>query len=293
MKGITLNLHFLQQCNYRCGFCYSRLLDSRKVRVNLEAWLSALHRLRESFAQRYCDPIKFTFVGGEPTLYPYLVQLVRAAKSVGATTQIVTNGSRLSKVFFAQFAGSLDYLCCSIDSFQADTLRQIGRQAGHSPVMTFAHWHHIVAQTQAAGMTLKVNTVVNRLNVGEILAPQMAALAPIRWKLLQVTRVEGENEATYPAFAIERAQFHQFVAANRHPSLRLVVEDEAAIQGTYVMLDPQGRFQTSFGGKKRVSRSVFEVDIATAWQEISFSYDEFLARGGADHLRPISYLAAA
>jgi radical S-adenosyl methionine domain-containing protein 2 len=41
---------------------------------------------------------------------------------------------------------------------------------------------------------VKVNTVVSRANVGEDLAPVLAALRPDKWKVFQVLPVYGDRD---------------------------------------------------------------------------------------------------
>ena len=50
---------------------------------------------------------KLTFAGGEPTLCPWLPELIAHAKSLGLVTMLVTNGSRCSWEYMAKIADSL------------------------------------------------------------------------------------------------------------------------------------------------------------------------------------------
>ncbi|OGR90684.1 MAG: hypothetical protein A2V88_10550 [Elusimicrobia bacterium RBG_16_66_12] len=79
-------------CNNRCPFCVSARLRDAKA-----PW-SALARVREElevFRARGCDAVGF--LGGEPTVYPWIVEAVETARELGyARVALCTNGTRLS-----------------------------------------------------------------------------------------------------------------------------------------------------------------------------------------------------
>lgn len=65
---------------------------------------------------------------------------------------------------------------------------------------------------RAAGVGVKVNTVVTTINASEDLAGLVADLAPQRWKILQAAPVEGQNDAFVADLIPERAVFDAYVA---------------------------------------------------------------------------------
>src|SRR5207237_8400512 len=96
-----------QPCNMRCSFCFARFEDVRAVLPPGHLSEPEAIKLTSVLASRFK---KITFAGGEPTLCPWLPSLVRTAKRVGATTMIVTNGTRLDEDYLASFAGALDWV---------------------------------------------------------------------------------------------------------------------------------------------------------------------------------------
>ena len=63
---------------------------------------------------------KLTFVGGEPTLCPYLGELLEEAKRVGLTTCIVSNGTGLTNSFLDTWGQHVDWVGLSIDASNDD-----------------------------------------------------------------------------------------------------------------------------------------------------------------------------
>ena len=70
---------------------------------------------------------KITFVGGEPTLCPYLGDLLAASKDVGLTTCIVSNATGLTEEFLDEWGHLIDWVGLSIDASNDELHAEIGR----------------------------------------------------------------------------------------------------------------------------------------------------------------------
>ncbi len=122
----SVNFHLWQPCNMRCGFCFAKFLDVKK------SILPKGHLSKEEAFKTVallCDYgfKKITFVGGEPTLCPWLFDLIKIAKQKGLTTMIVTNGTNLSDKFLSKNEEYLDWIGISVDSLKKETNKKIGR----------------------------------------------------------------------------------------------------------------------------------------------------------------------
>ena len=90
----AVNWHFWPWCNYGCKFCFARFEDIPLAdRLPREITLLVPAMLKQAGAE------KITFVGGEPTLCPFLDELLIESKRVGLTTCIVSNASGLTEDF--------------------------------------------------------------------------------------------------------------------------------------------------------------------------------------------------
>ena len=95
----AVNWHFWPWCNYGCKFCFARFEDiPRADRLPKEIAITVPGMLAAAGAE------KITFVGGEPTMCPYLGDLLAASKDAGLTTCIVTNASGLTEDFLDQWS---------------------------------------------------------------------------------------------------------------------------------------------------------------------------------------------
>lgn len=225
---------------------------------------------------------KITFAGGEPTLCPWLEELVRAGRRAGMTTMLVTNGSKLHELpWVFDPEGPLDWVTLSIDASSAEIHEQIGRSLKGTALSNDAYVA-IAGRLLAAGVRLKVNTVVSRRNVDDDLSELINRLRPERWKLLQVLPVEGQNTDS-EQWLIDEAEFKRFVDRHRGLLARdidVVPEAHDDIRGTYAMVGPAGRFFDDIEGHHSYSDPILGVGVKAAWRQIGFRHDRFEQRGG-------------
>ncbi|NTX57314.1 radical SAM protein [Myxococcus sp. CA039A] len=281
----TVNFHLWEPCNMRCRFCFATFKDVRrdvlpKGHLPREAALRVVELLSSRFE-------KITFAGGEPLLCPWLPELAATAKARGATTNLVTNGSRLDATTVERLRGVIDWVTLSIDSVSPQTHEAMGR-AVHGKALTPAEYQLIADRVRDAGMRLKVNTVVTNLNAGEDQVAFLRMLKPERWKLLRVLRVEGQNAGEVEALHCCLEDFNAFVV--RHHILKsegivLVPEDNEDMRGSYAMVDPAGRFFDNVDGGHRYSEPILHRGLDAAWSQVRFFPERFEGRNGSYDFR--------
>lgn len=100
-------LYIGYKCNLNCSFCYYHFMGNKKWKSIFIAKIEALvYRL--IFSNRMVD-----LTGGEPTIYPHIISLVRFCKRIGLRPSIITNGIALAneqKVIKLKEAGIFDFL---------------------------------------------------------------------------------------------------------------------------------------------------------------------------------------
>ena len=277
----SVNFHLWEPCNMACGFCFAGFKDVKS------AVLPKGHLVRDD-ALRVVDRLcgygfeKINFAGGEPTLCPWLPDLIGLAKTRGLTTSIVTNGSRVTEEWMDEVEGTLDWVALSIDSVDPGTLTRIGRTQRGKP-MSADDYVRAAESLRGRGIRLKVNTVVNRCNHAEDMTAFILSIKPERWKLFQALRVEGQNDGEFEAFAVSGREFDAYTERNRGvESAGIVVtpESNALMRGSYVMVDPAGRFFDNESGGHRYSRPILEVGVEAALREVFVDAERFRRRGG-------------
>jgi radical S-adenosyl methionine domain-containing protein 2 len=266
----------------RCAHCFARFDDAGHGNLPRDLAIQVVRELGRGFE-------RITFVGGEPTLCPWLLDLCFNARDVGMSVGLVTNGWRLARepAYLHRMLPHLDWLGLSIDSLDPAINAQIGRTVRGQTVEIVA-LQGLARATRDARIFLKVNTVVQRANANEDMRTGLQAIRPDRWKVLQVLPVLGQNDLEYASCAVSRTEFLDFV--DRHRDLEsagvvIVPEDHAAMTESYAMVDPAGYAFDNADGRYRYSaRPVHEVGWENAFAEIRLDVARFRERAG-DHYK--------
>ncbi|WP_370214959.1 viperin family antiviral radical SAM protein [Mesoflavibacter profundi] len=274
----SINFHLWEPCNMRCKFCFATFQDVKQT-------ILPKGHLPKEKAIRVVEEIakvgfeKITFAGGEPLLCPWLPDLIKRAKQLGLTTMIVTNGSRLTEQFLIQNKKNLDWIALSIDSLKDSTNIAIGRAITGKNPLNISFYKELITNIHKYGYGLKVNTVVNALNYTENFNDFLDFAKPKRWKVLQVLPIKGQNDIKIEDFKINSNQFEKFVLNHQNINI-MIPESNESIKGSYVMVDPAGRFFENSEGKHKYSGEILEVGVENALKMVNYNLEKFLSRGG-------------
>jgi radical S-adenosyl methionine domain-containing protein 2 len=278
----TINIHLTRRCNFGCHFCYAEFAECGANQVSPENLQSILAQIGERPSPNGRRR-KINFAGGEPFLYPDLPTVIEFCKKRGLVTSVVTNGSRIDSGMIARLGESLDILGLSVDSGNLETNRKIGRYGNR----VFPHaefYRRIATKVHEAGIRLKINTVVNRVNFHEDLGVLISALVPFRWKLFQVKEVIGQNDKLFAGLSISKSEFDQFVARNKmlvRPDTLVIAETADDMTASYAMIAPNGCFFDCSRGRYHYSRPICDVGVLEAFQDVAFEPQKFHQRGGS------------
>lgn len=277
----SVNFHLWEPCNMRCKFCFATFQDVKnsilpKGHLSKQDAIEVVSQLAEIGFE------KITFAGGEPTLCPWLPDLIATAKQSGLTTMIVTNGSKLTNDFLQANRGQLDWIAVSIDSTNPATNVAIGRAITGKKPLTIDFYKSLMDRIKEFGYGLKINTVVTSQNFNENLSEIIEYAQPKRWKILQALPIQGQNDHKIDSLIVSQHQFLQYI--NRHAELEritnIIAESNHEMRGSYAMVDPAGRFYDNAKGTHNYSNPILEVGARIAIQQVNFDFDKFIERGG-------------
>lgn len=106
--GRLASVLFLAGCNMRCHYCHNRhIWDASQNKISFNTVLAALRQRRY-----WIDAVVVS--GGEPTVYPELVTLLRALKDLGVQVKLDTNGTRPLVIKRLISMGLVDYLALDL-----------------------------------------------------------------------------------------------------------------------------------------------------------------------------------
>eukprot|EP01026_Neomeris_dumetosa_P002282 TRINITY_DN10610_c0_g1_i6.p3 TRINITY_DN10610_c0_g1~~TRINITY_DN10610_c0_g1_i6.p3 ORF type:complete len:318 (-),score=8.86 TRINITY_DN10610_c0_g1_i6:396-1313(-) len=266
---ISVNLHLTKYCNYKCSFCFATFNDQRLVKpfLPLENSKRLLELLKEAGTE------KVNFVGGEPTIHPYIKPLLKYSRELGFVVSIVSNGSYLHDIFDTH-KDCIDWVGLSVDSAIESVQYELKRGEGDHVRKSLELFERI----QHLGIRSKLNTVVTQLNWQEDMTWFVKAAKPTRWKIFQVLPVQGQNDGKVDSLLISKDQFEFFLQTHEH--LNPIAENNDAMTSSYIMVDPQGRFFHNTFGFHQYSQPITEVGVEAALRQIVWDTQKFIKRDG-------------
>ena len=178
MKGkLKVNLHLTQACNYHCRHCFAMFPED----LAESGLVSAIN-----------------FAGGEPVFCRGFPEIVSFAHDKGFLLSIITNGSLLrnEKLFPRELFPMISMFGFSIDSLNYDTLRRIGRYDSRGNILGrqgFIDTVRLIRECSPSA-SIKINTVVSKLNWNERLVDIEEEVPVSRWKFLKMKRGEPPRQ---------------------------------------------------------------------------------------------------
>jgi radical S-adenosyl methionine domain-containing protein 2 len=270
----TVNYHFTSTCNMKCRFCFAGFRDCSQD--SLHQHIAIIRAIAEAVSEssRLC---RINFVGGEPTAYPYLPELLWEAMAAGLKASVATNGFMLVKHGVPQSFRALEIIGISVDSVNRHANLSAGRTVAGKTISA-TQWKELFAQLQEMGIALKINTTVTKYNAHQNLSAFIKTANPVRWKVFQGMVVDGQNARNQNEWVIDSPAFEYFVQRHRACGCDPVVESELIMRGSYAMISPDGRFFDSTEGCHTYSDPILKVGVDAAWRQISFDAAKFKGR---------------
>lgn len=180
--GRVVQFHPSRRCNLRCAHCYSSSSPEERDALDVGLLTGAI---ADAAAQAY-DVASFS--GGEPTLYPHLVDLLDCAIAHGMHTSLVTHGMLLNERRLESLRSRVGLLAISLDGVPAshDLIR---RHPGAFEAMASG-----LPRLRASGIPFGFIFTLTRSNLAEL--PWVAQFAVEQGaRLLQIHPLEETGRA--------------------------------------------------------------------------------------------------
>lgn len=271
----SVNLHITNRCNYRCKFCFAR---NRSLGSELKEsqWLKIIDMLAEGGC------MKLNFAGGEPTLIPYLSNLIQYSKNYGIFTSIISNGTGISKKFLNDCKKDLDLIGLSLDSPSEKKELLLGRTLNKSKKGKYSHFETIEKANKlikSFNIPLKINTVLTSINWNDDFYSIITRLNPVRWKILKVHQIPSINNQFFKQFQVpSETQIDFFL--QYHKGLNPIFENENILDHSYCIISPDGRFIQNNNEELKYSASILSNGLEEGLKSINFSHNHYIFRGG-------------
>lgn len=247
-KKYKINLHILEACNFKCRQCFSKF--GTKETLPVEDWKKIVDNCIAG-----ADVAEFNIAGGEPMLYPGLVELVQYIRDKGVKVSLITNGSLMDEEWIKSYAGMYETIGFSVDSLNDETNKKIGRCDRSGKTI---HAGRIVELCElirkyAPGCRIKINTVVSALNKDEVMSDFIDEIAADRWKILRMKPFQYGSFSNLD-IQVSNEEFEEFVERNRGrkgkedgvtaeagtETARRKIVVEPDMKASYVLIDSNG-----------------------------------------------------
>jgi radical SAM protein with 4Fe4S-binding SPASM domain len=161
---LSMEIEFSLRCNYRCPYCYvprnpdvSRELSGSEIKDVI--------RQAQALGAR-----KIIILGGEPSIYPHLIEMIDFIRGRGMAVEMFTNGSGITPVLAADLAGRSVRVVLKMNSFDEATQDRLTGVKGSYRQIRESLDRLRQAGYPAEDRFLAVSTVICRDNRHEILA---------------------------------------------------------------------------------------------------------------------------
>lgn len=243
-----INIHVLEACNFRCRQCFSKF--GTKKLLPVEGWKKIIDNCIAG-----ANVTEFNIAGGEPMLYPGLVELAKYIRDKGVKVSLITNGSLMNEEWIKNYAWMYETIGFSVDSINDETNRKIGRCNKNGKPIAAGKIVELceLIRKYAPGCRIKINTVVSALNKDEVMSDFIDEIAADRWKILRMKPFQY-NSFSNLDIQVSNEEFEEFVERNRDrkgkedgvtaeagmETTRREIVVEPDMKASYVLIDSNG-----------------------------------------------------
>ena len=219
------------RCNQQCRYCH-RFLGITEV--GYEDNKRIIDKLTE-------DKIyNVTFTGGEPLLYPNIIELLKYAKEKGIKSKIITNGEILAKnPQMREIYDYLDSITLSIDSIDNDINEKLGRGYNH-----YAEIKEVLDSLKNKELKVNINTVVSKVNLDSLedLGKFLKDYNLNAWRIFKFIRLRETAKRNEKEFEISNIEFriHRPLFASFPNIQKIEFREDEDMENKYLLIMPNG-----------------------------------------------------
>jgi radical S-adenosyl methionine domain-containing protein 2 len=268
VKQLVVNLHLSETCNFRCKHCFAHFKTGNVLR--LDGWQAIINNIIKR------TPIlRFNLAGGEPTLYPELNELISFIAGKGIKVSIITNGFLLSEESIRDYRGRVSMIGLSIDSCDPHTLQNLGRCTKAGGILDRDRAIMLCRVIKEAGIRLKINTVVSKLNFQEDNTAFIKNVRPDRFKILKM-KVFKHGRFNNSRLAITDQEFAQYCSKFSKAGISYIPEDD--LRDAYMMVDASGNLVSNHGDSYQIIANLLQDDFSESLSKLPLNWTLYDSR---------------
>jgi radical SAM protein with 4Fe4S-binding SPASM domain len=180
---LSMEIEFSLRCNFRCAYCYVPHDSYFKGELTRAQIKDAILQAKALGA------LKIIILGGEPSIYPHTLDLIRFIRSHGLQTEMFTNGTGITPGFAEQLHANHTRVVLKMNSFDPALQDRLAGYAGAFLLIQNALAHLKNAGYPSPDHFLAVSTIICRQNIAEL---------PRMWQWLREQQIAPYFEIITP-----------------------------------------------------------------------------------------------
>lgn len=180
---LSMEIEFSRACNFRCSYCYVE----GKVEATNEL---SREEIKDIILQaKALGARKIIILGGEPSIYPHLVEMLRFIGKEGLKIEMFTNGSGIDASLATVLAEEKVRIALKMNSRDEHIQDHLAGKKGAFQIINKAFNALQAAGYPSGDLFLAISTVICQQNIAEL---------PAMWQWLREENIEPFFEVITP-----------------------------------------------------------------------------------------------
>jgi len=180
---LSMEIEFSRICNFRCSYCYVPTQSQLNNELTRQEIKDVILQAKELGAG------KIIILGGEPSIYPHIQEMITFLSDQGLAIEMFTNGTGIDADLARVLAENRVRVALKRNSFDENIQDKLAGKTGAAAIIGTA-----LANLQQAGypsddLFLAISTVICQQNIDEL---------PAMWEWLREERIEPYFEVITP-----------------------------------------------------------------------------------------------
>ncbi len=159
---LSMEIEFSQNCNFRCPYCYVPKGAHFEDDLSPEAIRDAIMQAKDLGAK------KIIILGGEPTLYPHVLDMIRFIRSEHLEVEMFTNGSGITSDFALSLIDENVRVVLKLNTLDEELQDKLAGIRGASKIIETAFANLKQAGYPSEDAFFAVSTIICQQNLEEL-----------------------------------------------------------------------------------------------------------------------------
>ncbi|RUM36728.1 MAG: radical SAM protein [Desulfobulbus sp.] len=180
---LSMEIEFSRVCNFRCSYCYVPTKSQLSNELTRDEIKDIICQAKEMGAG------KIIILGGEPSIYPHIQEMITFLSSQGLTIEMFSNGTGIDAELARVLAENRVRVALKRNSFDDQVQDKLAGKAGASTIIGTALANLREAGYPSKELFLAISTVICQQNIEEL---------PAMWEWLREEKIEPYFEVITP-----------------------------------------------------------------------------------------------